>query len=107
MNGNGIGSTMNIDSENEPRPSSACVPADSCYMLIFHQSFVDGIVGEYVVTFDGTVAVTTAPWESWNWGHWLNFNINCGDVPPPSPSGGDSTNGYILMEMEFVTDLRG
>lgn len=66
--------------------SSRCV-ADSCYTLVVHDSFGDGLDkasgGGYSVSVDGTVAVTSSSSDDGFFaGAWMNHRFNCPSSAP-------------------------
>jgi hypothetical protein len=97
----------NFDGNGQAYSRSQCVPDDSCYVLVVHDSFGDGMdaTGGYSVAWDGTVVVASS--SSGFQGQWANHNINCGanDGPGGSGGGGGSTSTAVSRHRACPTEL--
>jgi hypothetical protein len=84
-----------FEGDGQAYRASECVPANSCYILIVHDSFGDGMDGSggYSVTMDGTAAITSTSGAFQ--GQWMNHNINCVDDGTGSDNGSDSGGSSI------------
>jgi hypothetical protein len=109
--GNVVMSDGLFEGQGQAYRASKCVPIDSCYTLIVHDTFGDGLggTGGYSVTMDGTAAIisTSGAFQ----GQWMNHNINCVEDETNSSEGSDGGSSSTTMSRhrtcptELVLDI--